>query len=384
MKILLIKTYPQSIELKNATYNTQGIGLAAAFRKSGYEADFMCMSDNGENQEIKVNIDGVTFTVYLMKAYALLKNAWFRDVSAIFDKYDILQVCEYNQIYSWHLAKKYKDKTVCYHGPYYCGFNKNYNRMAKVFDLLFVNRYRNLNTCFITKSGLAKLYLTDKGLKNVHAVGVGLSKAILEGGEAGYAQPEIEQIRQIKCIKLLYIGVIEPRRNSFFLLDLVYNLKKRGLNFILIMIGRYKDKDYKRAFENKIHEYRIEENILYIPRMEQKYIGQVYKMSDMFIFPTMYDIYGMVLLESMFFSIPTISTLNGGSDMMIEDGENGYVMCDFDVNKWADKVIELAENSELRANIGKEAHETIVNGFTWEKLVPKFIDIYNAKLCGEF
>lgn len=41
-------------------------------------------------------------------------------------------------MFSWHLAGKYPEKTVIYHGPYYSPFNKNYNRMCRVFDAFFV------------------------------------------------------------------------------------------------------------------------------------------------------------------------------------------------------------------------------------------------------
>lgn len=379
MKILILKDVPGEIKVQKMTYNIQEIGLAVALRKAGHTADVMCLSDDRKNHVHHINIEGQEITIYSMGGYVLLKNGWFKkDVYPIIDEYDVIHACEYNQMYTRHLAKKYQDKMVCYHGPYYCNFNKNYNRMAKIFDLFFVNRYRKLNTCFITKSRLAKQYLSDKGLKNVHAVGVGLSVAIL-GGDEKETLPEIEQIKQIKCIKLLYIGVIEPRRNSLFLLELAHNLKQRGLDFKLIMIGRYKDNDYKRIFEDRIRQYGIEENILYIPRMEQKYLGYVYALSDIFLLPTIYDIFGMVLLEAMHFGVPTITTVNGGSNMMIEDGKNGYVMNDFDVNKWVAKIIDLAENPKLRTYIGDNAHETIQNGFTWEKLAPKFIEIYKNK-----
>ncbi|MFR6092195.1 MAG: hypothetical protein ACLUIR_02045 [Faecalibacterium prausnitzii] len=60
-------------------------------------------------------------------------------------------------------GRKYPEKTVIYHGPYYSPFNKNYNRMCRVFDAFFVGRYRRRGTRFLTKSELPRKFLLENG-----------------------------------------------------------------------------------------------------------------------------------------------------------------------------------------------------------------------------
>lgn len=379
MKILIVKDVPGEIKAQRMTYNIQELGLAVALRKLGHECDVMSISDKKQFSKNEISIDNQKITIYSVKAFVALKNGWLKGVDEIFDRYDILHVCEYNQIFTWYLAKKYQHKMICYHGPYYCDFNHNYNKMAKVFDMFFVDRYRKLNTCFITKSGLAKKYLNSKGLNNVHSVGVGLSTSFLHN-ITNEELPELTPIKELTCLKLLYIGVIEPRRNSLFLLDILKELKKKGVNFKLIMIGRYKNEAYKKVFNARVHELELSDNIYYIPRVEQKYLSQVYANTDIFLLPTIYDIYGMVLLESMYFGMSTITSINGGSNMMIDDGINGFIIPKFDAKVWADKVIELSEDKKYCEKIGDAAHKTIIEKFTWDKLASKFIDIYTVKL----
>ncbi len=357
------------------TYNIQEIGLAVALRKKGHECDVMCVSDDNKYHEQHVEVEGYSLTIYSVKAYVVLKNGWLRNIDDIIRHYDIIQVCEYNQIYTWHLAKKYRKKMFCYHGPYYCDFNHNYNRMAKVFDMLFVGRYRKLKTPFITKSRLAEDYLRNKGINNVTAIGVGLSPSLLESA-ADEVMPELKAIEDINGLKLLYIGAIEPRRNALFLLDVMARLIIDGVDVTLVLIGKYKNVDYQIQFENNINEYGLKDHIYYIPRVEQKYLGYVYRHCDIFLLPTLYDIYGMVLLEAMYFGIPTLTTLNGGSNMMIKDGENGYVLQNFDLQSWNERIKKLAADKQLSKKVGKKAHDTIINEFTWDALVDKFIEEY--------
>lgn len=379
MKILIIKNFPGEIIFKRITYNIQEIGLAVALRKKGYECDVMCVSDDGTYHEQHVEIEGQSLTIYSMRAFVKFKNAWLKDADEIISRYDIIQACEYNQMYTWHLAKKYKNKMVCYHGPYYCDFNHNYNRMARLFDILFVGRYRKLNTPFITKSRLAEEYLRNRGIMNVTAIGVGLSPMLLES-VADVVMPKLKAIEDVQGLKLLYIGAIEPRRNALYLLDLLKKLKDDGLVVTLVLIGKYKDADYQTQFETTIKEYDLKDSIFYIPQVEQKYLGYVYNHCDIFLLPTIYDIYGMVLLEAMYFGIPTLTTVNGGSNMMIKDGENGFVFEDFYLKTWTECVKKLASNKKKSEIIGKKAHDTIVNGFTWDKLADIFIEVYKENL----
>lgn len=379
MKVLIIRTVPGELDVKKMTYNIQEVGLATALQKKGIQCDIMWCSNNNEYRDDIIYSEGFEIKLYIVKSFNFLKNAWLKNVDHIFQNYDILQPCEYNQIYTRHLAKKYKGKVVVYHGPYYNKFCKNYNRMSKVFDLFLVKRYRQLNTCFITKSNLAKQFLKNKGLENVHAIGVGLNTTFLEN-DSVESLPELNSIKELECFKLLYIGVIEPRRNSLFLLDILKSLVYKHLSFKLILIGRFGNEDYRKQFWNKVDTEKLNDYIIYIPRVEQKYLSQVYNNTDVFILPTIYDIYGMVLLESMYFSKPTLTTINGGSNMMIENGVNGFVFEKFDSDEWASCIYDLACDTDKCKIIGDKAHDTIINGFTWDKLADKFVIIYEMKL----
>lgn len=379
MRILIVRVVPGELNAQKMTYNIQEVGLATALRKKGHTCDIMWCSNDHKYREEMIESDGQHIKLYVVRSVDFMKNAWIKDADHIFAQYDILQVCEYNQMYTRHLAKRYPQKFVCYHGPYYCEFNKNYNRMARLFDLLFVDRYRKLNSCFITKSELAADYLRSKGIKDVTAIGVGLNTTFL-GGKNVEMLPELEIIRDTTCLKLLYIGVLEPRRNSIFLLEVIAKVKAMGIEFKQVVIGRFNDEEYQQAFWTKAEELGVKDNIIYIQRVEQKYLTHVYANTDIFLLPTIYDIYGMVLLEAMYFSMPTLTTVNGGSNMMIESGKNGVVFDSFDATQWATCIKDLASDLDKAKAMGRLAHEKIENEYTWDKLADKFIAVYKRKV----
>ena len=93
MKILIIKDVPGEIKAQRMTYNIQEIGLAIALNKNGHQCDVMSISDNNQFSKNEVCIDNQTITIYSVKAIVALKNGWLKNIDAILDSYDIMQVC---------------------------------------------------------------------------------------------------------------------------------------------------------------------------------------------------------------------------------------------------------------------------------------------------
>ena len=379
MKVLLIRTFPSDIQWRRPTYNVQELGLAAALRRRGVETDVMCCAKDGHADSHPVTLGGTTVTLHRMKAFCKVKNnAWFVGTGKLESGYDILLSGEYNELYTWHLAKTRRDKLICYHGPYYHPFNRGYNRMAKVFDAFFLRRYKRLKTPFLTKSEFARSYLEQKGLRRVRTVGVGLDVSFF--GKEG----ALEIARRKGPLELLYLGVLTERRNVLFLLDIAKTLKARGIDYSLTVIGQFGDEDYKRRFWKTVTTHGLEGTVRHVPLVEQKDLPEVYGKSDIFLFPTRYDIFGMVLLEAMHFGKAVLSTQNGGSDMLIEDGVNGYAMTEADAEAWADRICILAARPDLRASIGAEAKKTVDSRFTWDALSGQFISAFELFLSGKW
>ena len=84
----------------------------------------------------------------------------------------------------------------------------------------------------------------------------------------------------------------------------------------------------------------------------------------------------MVILESMYFGVPVISSLTAGSQMLIKNEINGLVINDMDPSIWTQKITSLYKSRGLN-KMGTLAKEEIDSSFTWEKTVSHFISLYN-------
>lgn len=371
MKILIIRLFPYEINFNS--YNIQEIGLAKALIKKGNQCDIVFYTKGKERKEKIEVIKGKYITIFWMRGINFFKNGLYgKKLINLAENYDIVQSSEYDQIYNLKLNRKLGDKLVIYHGPYYSKFNKGYNFKCKLFDILILltnNKYKQ--TQFITKSILAEKFLEKKGYKNVIPIGVGLDIEKIE--DTGKKVEKLEWIENLnsKYKYLLYIGKIEKRRNIKFLIDVLKNSIKVDNTIRLILVGngnqKYIDKILNYAREEKVLPY-----IIYKKSIKQENIKDLYSKCDFFLLPTSYDIFGMVLLEAMYFGLSVVTTLNGGSSMLIKNYVNGFIE-DMNVNNWI-KVI----NTEKVAKIGNNARQIIRDQFTWDVLSEKFINIYKG------
>jgi len=369
------------------TYNLQEVGLAKALVSKGLVCDIMYYTN--EHQEIieKVSFDEGrrSFHIIWLKGFVFLGEGIYPSLKKYVDDYDIVQIGGYNNFMVKTAIKNYPEKLIVYQGPYRSDFNRRYLFRAKLLDTFLWTGKERRSITAITKSQLASDYLFECGLRDVTTIGVGLDVDYIEHNEADDQKDKYStSVRDFKSggRLLLYIGVFEERRNAMFLLDIFKELLKIDAGYKLLLIGKG-EKDYMRSFFKRAKEYGTLNNLLHYEKVEHKYIRTLYEMSEAFILPTRYDIYGMVLLEAMYFGVPVFTTMNGGSSTIIKNGENGYILSDFSGRIWADCIDNVMKKEELFKRIRTNAQKTIRHKYVWNNMVDDFIGVYKRKLAGK-
>lgn len=366
MKILIVRTFPSIMDPNK--YNMQEIGLAKALTRAGHTCGIVLYY--GKNEDVTERIPVLCgeetreITVYRLHGYNILKNGFFPSLHKITKMYDVIQVHEYDQITSWFYYAWSKRLIIIYHGPYYHPYNKRYNFKCKIFDQIFLRIKKNKDVLCFTKSHAAAAFLETKGFRNVHAVGVGLDTE-----NFGLVQKNAETSIPIPKDKfnLLYVGKIEERRNSYFLLDVMKEMCKRNENINCVIIGDG-EKQYTEEFLSRAQELLDTDKMQYYASASQTQLKEVYQQAQVMLFPTNYDIFGMVLLEAMYFNLPIISSQNGGSDMLIRDKENGIIVTDYDVETWCEQIEVLCMDTSKYQKMVQNIMESDKNTLFWDAI----------------
>lgn len=374
MKILIVRTFPSIISPNQ--YNVQETGLAKALTRAGHTCGVVLYygknKDTIEKLQVPCGDINKEILIYRLRGYNFLKNGFFPSLKKIVDDYDIIQVHEYDQITSWLYYAWNKKPVVIYHGPFMHMFNKRYNTKCYFFDRIFLKlRHRKEVVC-LTKSRAAKVFLEQKGFTDVTAVGVGLDE------DNFYCSHNITDNAIVvpkDKFNLLYVGKIEKRRNSYFLLEVMHEVSKGcdDINCIIIGSGEV---GYVKEFLDKAKPLIDSGRLQYYSEATQNQLRDVYQKVQLMLFPTHYDIFGMVLLEALYFKLPVISTPNGGSDMLIRDGENGWILPDDALLEWVGLIENLCVDKEKYLNVCNVLKDEVSKKLCWDGLVNEFICAY--------
>lgn len=84
------------------------------------------------------------------------------------------------------------------------------------------------------------------------------------------------------------------------------------------------------------------------------------------------------LLEFMAFGKPVVATNGGGTNELVEDGENGYLVEPFDVGGLAERLERLVGDGAHRRVMGARAAVTVAERFSLDRMTAEFIELYGA------
>ena len=105
---------------------------------------------------------------------------------------------------------------------------------------------------------------------------------------------------------------------------------------------------------------------------------RVYSWADAFVLPTLYEPFGMVIVEAMAAGLPVIATSHCGAVEGMKHGVHGlYLRNPGDVHELADQIRNLTLDGALRDRLAHAGREE-ARGFDWSLVVPRILDVYKS------
>jgi glycosyltransferase involved in cell wall biosynthesis len=103
--------------------------------------------------------------------------------------------------------------------------------------------------------------------------------------------------------------------------------------------------------------------------------------ADAFVFPTVYDPYGLVIGEAMAAGLPVVTSRMAGAAELITHGTDGLLTdLAWDTDAIASHLARLRDNPELRNRLGTAARARI-EPFTWDRAADETMSVYREVLA---
>lgn len=168
---------------------------------------------------------------------------------------------------------------------------------------------------------------------------------------------------------LLYVGAIQPRKNLPVLIEAFGKVKEKNKRLKLLIAGSEAWKSESTL--KKISNSRFKEDIIITGTLSFEDIAVLYKNALIFIFPSLYEGFGIPVLEAMASGIPVISADN--SSLREVGGDAALYFKSEDSAELAD-VIESVIEDEIMRNLLVEKGIERVKNFSWEKCAKETLD----------
>ena len=170
---------------------------------------------------------------------------------------------------------------------------------------------------------------------------------------------------------LLYVGAIEPRKNLPRLMEAFKAARQQGVAHELVCVGPYgwSSRDLYRRVDD-LGLRRIVHFTGYVPRAD---LPVIYNLADVFVFPSIYEGFGLPVIEAMACGTPVI-TANSSSLAEIAAGA-AETVDPYDTEALTDAIVRLAADRERRQVLSARGLAR-AQEFSWERTAKEMLALY--------
>lgn len=181
-------------------------------------------------------------------------------------------------------------------------------------------------------------------------------------------RPNLELKRPI----FLYVGRITARKGIKTLLEACAILKSQGYtDYSLLIVGKGDQREELEAF---IKDRNFEEQVTWAGWVEYGSLGAYFQQSDIFVFPTFEDVWGMVVPEAMVFGKPILCSNGAASCELIAESKNGYIFDPNNAKELSEKMRIFIDNPALIKSMG-EISQQIISEKTPETAAKAYVEV---------
>ncbi len=358
-------------------YNSQEVGLAKALgNKCNSVIIFKLVRGNNHivEESITTNckiiyisaknigINGLIKNFDFIKDYKIDKLVCFSDTQIIVKK--LYEYCNNNNI-----------MFIPYIGV--IESNSSNKLVRRLMSIIIKRNIRIYKKCNLTMAKTPYIYnkLEKLGVRNIKLSPVGLDFELMNNN---YDNIDISKIKlQLGFDKsdkiILFIGRLEKQKNPLLAIDILKEVMNYDKNYHMVIIGKGILKD---QLIKKINDEKLKDNIKYIEQVANKDIWKYYVISECFINLNLEEIFGMAILEAMFYGCPVIALSAPGPNYIIKDKEHGILVNKINANKFAFNIINSKDTlSKIRMN----SRLYIKENFSWAKCAN---NILNGEIDG--
>lgn len=180
---------------------------------------------------------------------------------------------------------------------------------------------------------------------------------------------EVKQKYNLSSPFILYVGLLTKHKNIPVLIKAFYKIKS-GIKHKLVITGT-KAWKYREVFET-VKKLNLQNDIIFTGYVDED-LPALYNAADAFVYPSLYEGFGLAPLEAMACGTPVITSNISSLPEVV--GDAGIMVDPSDIDGLARSIYEVLINDRLREDLIKKGLER-AKMFSWEKCARETLNVY--------
>ncbi len=169
---------------------------------------------------------------------------------------------------------------------------------------------------------------------------------------------------------VLFVGRIHQRKGIDHLVRAMPEVLARVPDARLLVAGRGEREPEVRALVKELGLERTVEMLGHVPDAE---LPSLYARAAVFAMPSLYEGFGIVMLEAMASSLPVVAFRTGGAADLVSDGATGFLA---DPATLGDRLARVLEDPAAARSMGERGRERVLAGYTWSAVAQRTLEVY--------
>jgi glycosyltransferase involved in cell wall biosynthesis len=132
------------------------------------------------------------------------------------------------------------------------------------------------------------------------------------------------------------------------------------------------------ALNNYLKSNGISQNVVFTGEVSKEQLLKFYRGCDVFVLPSLAELFPAVVLEAMASCKPVIATNVGAISIQIKDGFNGFIVEPANENSLAEKIKVFMDDPSKLQFMGINSRKRAEEYFDWKKVANKISVIYEG------
>jgi glycosyltransferase involved in cell wall biosynthesis len=255
------------------------------------------------------------------------------------------------------------------------GGNSWQNFLARIYNLI-LNRIILSKVNLITVPSKAyRMELKRRGIDENRIITI--NNGIELSTRKGFNVNELkQQLGLLEKEIVLFVGSLEKRKGVEFLIKAFPRVKNRIPNVKFLIVGNGTE---KTNLESLAHNLKASGDLLFTGHVTDKKLEVFYEISDVFVLPSLYETFGLVLLEAMAHRKPVVATRILGVSELVNSGLNGILVEPKNPKQLSEAIIQILSEKNYANQLGMNG-ERFSKKFEWKTVVSKYVDAYQECL----